>query len=424
MNYFDVLKLSVAEIQGQDETAIAEKVNKAHSALYRQTIGAYANVPRRDGFSQQEWQKILNDAKATLLDPAKREAHLAEISGRAKEETTEAPPPPPPPPLREIAFDGTYYATPAELGMALARDWSKAASFWERRSEYVFTWVFDVLGLQSLGDALAALDDDDIPFEIQVFNSVYLLAPNASPMRFRDMELSREGLVAVGERAANQANVRETLLTLYRQRILTLAGSLSGREVLTEVSRRWDEAVINYERLRSEFSTQDVAVPELDDDVLVVLLAGSVPTPAVLAALRADAHRISTEDALACPWFRELGTPEDMSVAALAMLPHLQAPAEHRGRDFRTRPFRGCVGGIIVGSLFGKLVQWAHEQGESLGTDGFDNFFATLTGIILLVGVIVAFYLAVTWYIEGTAGLPRAWRSRVRRRSNRRGTRQ
>ena len=325
-----------------------------------------------------------------------------------------------------IDFDGARYAMPAELGMALAQDWSKAESFWMRRFQDVRTWVTDGLGLQPLGDALAAIEDnDELALEAQVFSFVYLLAPNAPTVRFRDVDLSMEGLTALGQRAVNEqdADARATLLTLYRQGILVLAGSLPGKEALAKVARRWNAAVSDYERLRSEFSAQDVAVPELDDDVLVVLLAGSIPVPAVLAALRREAHRASTEDARKCPYFRELGTPEEMSVAALALLPHLQAPAEREGRTIRMRPLRGCVGGIIVGGLFGMHVRWAHEQFESgrdSAIDGFGDFFEALTGVILLVVVIFAFYVAVVWYLRGGEGIQRAWSRWIQRRIERR----
>ena len=322
-----------------------------------------------------------------------------------------------------IAFDGAYYATPAELGMALARDWSKATSFWMRRSKDVCNWVIDELGLQSLGDELTAINDKKTPLETQVFNLICQLAPNVPTMRFRDVDLSMEGLVALGGQAANgqDAGARATLLTLYKQEILLLAGSRPGKEALAEVAHRWDEAVSDYKHLRAEFGAQEVAVPELDDDVGVVLLAGSVPAPAVLAALRQEAHRVSTEDTRACPWFRALGTPEDMSIAVLAMLPHLQAPAERRGRNFRKRPFRGCVGGIIVGGLFGMHVRWAHEQyARDFAVDGVGDFFGVLKGVILLVVVIFAFCVAVVWYLLGGEGIQRAWhnwRSRAQQRA-------
>ena len=80
MNYFDVLELSVNDIQGKDEAAINRIVNTAHKKLYALTVGAYATVPRPDGKTQTQWQNILNDAKTILLDPQKRRDHIAQLN--------------------------------------------------------------------------------------------------------------------------------------------------------------------------------------------------------------------------------------------------------------------------------------------------------------------------------------------------------
>ena len=387
---------------------------------------------RWDGAAVSKWLADPNDSSLSVAEEA-----------AAPQPTVEAPPTP------TIDFDGGRYATPEELGLALAEDWAKAESFWMRRFPDVRNWVTDGLGLQSLGDAMAAIDDDDIPLETQVFNFVYLLAPNAPTVRFRNVDLSTEGLAELGQWAVSgqdadarstlrtsydvaversmgagqdadarstlrtsydvaversmgagqDADARTTLLTLYRQRILMLAGSLPGKEALAEVSRRWDDAVSDYERLRAEFGAQEVTVPELDDDVLVVLLAGGIPVPAVLATLRQEAQRASTRAARACPWFRALGTPEDMSVAALAMLPHLQAPAERQSRTRRTRSLRGCVWGSVVGGLFGLHVIWAHVL-LILGhySAPVYHFFITT---ISMAGMTFAFYRAVVWDLRG-----------------------
>ena len=79
LNYFEALGLSVKEIEGQGEAAIAEKVDAAHEKLYARTIGSYANMPRADGRTQAQWQEILNAAQETLKDPQKRREHIAEL---------------------------------------------------------------------------------------------------------------------------------------------------------------------------------------------------------------------------------------------------------------------------------------------------------------------------------------------------------
>ncbi len=79
-NYFEVLELSIDEIQAQDEATIKRTVEAAHKRLYAFTIGPYANVPRPDGRTQAWWQNILNSARDTLLDPQSRQEHIAQLT--------------------------------------------------------------------------------------------------------------------------------------------------------------------------------------------------------------------------------------------------------------------------------------------------------------------------------------------------------
>ena len=84
-NYFEVLELSIDDIQGKDEATIKKLVNAAHTKQYALTIGAYANVPRSDGLTQAQWQKVLNDAKEMLLAPRKRRKHIADLTEAPEE---------------------------------------------------------------------------------------------------------------------------------------------------------------------------------------------------------------------------------------------------------------------------------------------------------------------------------------------------
>ncbi|MDE0019365.1 MAG: formylglycine-generating enzyme family protein [Candidatus Poribacteria bacterium] len=84
-NYFEVLELSIDDIQDKDEATIKALVNEAHTKRYALTIGAYANMPRSDGLTQAQWQKVLNDAKDTLLDPRKRRKHIATLTEAPEE---------------------------------------------------------------------------------------------------------------------------------------------------------------------------------------------------------------------------------------------------------------------------------------------------------------------------------------------------
>lgn len=304
-------------------------------------------------------------------------------------------------PSATIDFDGVTHASTADLGAALASDWAKAESFWKRRFADVRDWVIDGLGLRPLGDALVEIDDSDLPLDTQVFNCIYHLAPNA-PLRFRDVE----SLVALGERAVNQSDheARGTLPAMYRQRILTQASSLPDSEGLAEVAQRWERAVAEYRRIRDGLRERhQVEAPELGDDFLVRLLAGSTPGSPIEAKLREETRRVSTKDAPRCRWFRVLGQPDTMAIPALSMLPHLHAEAQQQGRIARMAPIRGCIGGAAVGALCGMQVRWADERRGEFAPSGFFDFFDVLSGSVLLAMVIVTFLMAARWHQLGTS---------------------
>ena len=92
MNYFEVLGLSVGDIQGQDEATIQSLVKDAWTEHYNRTIGAYANIPRSDGRTQAQWQVILNEARDTLIDPQKRQEHMVELGETSRGEFIEDAP--------------------------------------------------------------------------------------------------------------------------------------------------------------------------------------------------------------------------------------------------------------------------------------------------------------------------------------------
>ena len=313
-------------------------------------------------------------------------------------------------PTATIDFDGTAYSTPADLGMALSKDWEKAKSFWTRQYPAVRNWLSDGLGLKPLGDALAAIDDSDLSLDVQVFGFIYNLAPQA-PLSFRGRDIAIERIAALGERAVLDADREavEALVELHGQQVLMLAGSLPAQEALAEVSARWNDTVQDYEIYRQRVTDRRVTVPEPDDDQLAMLLAASMPASPFELRLRDLAWGTCTEDAWHCDWYREhFGHPDEMPLAAMAMLPHVHAAAERRGRAARTRPRRGLIGGLVVGALFGFLVEWADnvEIGDAVfDPPAFDiGDFSGLGATVLVLLLIFAARVALAWYRgdEGT----------------------
>ena len=360
-----------------------------------------------EGISDPEWRKLCRgllrrapSARWGAEEVSKWLANSSDSGLVVAEETAAARASTQAPPGATITFDGARYATTMELGEALSKDWTKAGSFWKRRFSDVQTWVIDGLGLSHLGDALADIDEGEAPLDSQIFSFIYLLAPNA-PLRFRDFDLSMDGLVALGERAVNQgdAEAGASLLVLNHQRILAIAGSMPGQEDLAEVQRRWNEAVADYGRNRGKLRERGVEVPELRGDTLIRLLAASIPGSPIEVQLRVGAHKEITGDVRRCVWLRELGTPEQMSIGTLCMLPHLLEQARSEGKLVKTQRIRGCVAGIVIGYLFGELVVWAnraYSQGQ---------FFNSFVGAMSVTLLICAFVAAIPWYRGGFRGV-------------------
>ncbi len=76
LNYFEVLGLSISDIENQSEDEIAHHVNDAHKERYRASLNA-GGRPRPDGKTEEQWRILLNQAHEVLLDPKRRDEHIA-----------------------------------------------------------------------------------------------------------------------------------------------------------------------------------------------------------------------------------------------------------------------------------------------------------------------------------------------------------
>ena len=78
VNYFQVLGLSLEEVQDQREDAITTCVDAAHQKYYSDSLRA-GGLPRPDGRTQEQWRTVLNQARDTLKNPQKRAEHIATL---------------------------------------------------------------------------------------------------------------------------------------------------------------------------------------------------------------------------------------------------------------------------------------------------------------------------------------------------------
>ena len=78
VNYFEVLGLSIPEIQSQNEADIATRIETAHKKRYSDSLRAGARI-RPDGQTEEQWRHILNQARDTLIDVQKRQEYLTTL---------------------------------------------------------------------------------------------------------------------------------------------------------------------------------------------------------------------------------------------------------------------------------------------------------------------------------------------------------
>lgn len=276
--------------------------------------------------------------------------------------------------VRGIDFNGRSFNTPESLGAALMEDWSKAESFWKRRFQDLQTWIIDTLGQQDRGKALAAVDKDQRrKIDAQIFSLIYILAPSA-PLQFKGVGLSPENLELIAKQAAGgDRSARSTLLSLYENDILPLAGAHDQGKGLATIARNWREAVNDYRHKLQDVERKGAKAPALQGDVLATLLAAAIPVSAVVNDLRMKARGATTADASSCSWFRSLGDPDKASIGALMIIPHVireaEAGAKQRRYDnalkrygaparFMLGAAGGLVGGIATAYIPGFIVYW------------------------------------------------------------------
>lgn len=78
VNYLQVLGLTIAELENQNEDTIAKRVDAAHNERYTASLRA-GGLPRKDGRTQEQWRTLLNCARDTLKDTHKRREHIMPI---------------------------------------------------------------------------------------------------------------------------------------------------------------------------------------------------------------------------------------------------------------------------------------------------------------------------------------------------------
>ena len=75
IDYFEILGLSIEDIQNQNEDLITTEVDRIHSELYNASLKAGGRI-RSDGRTEEQWRILLNKARDTLKNVEKRKSHI------------------------------------------------------------------------------------------------------------------------------------------------------------------------------------------------------------------------------------------------------------------------------------------------------------------------------------------------------------
>ena len=78
VNYFEILGLSIEELQNESEAEIATHIDAAHKKRYDASLSAGGRV-RPDGRTEDQWRVLLNQARDTLKDPESRQDHIGDL---------------------------------------------------------------------------------------------------------------------------------------------------------------------------------------------------------------------------------------------------------------------------------------------------------------------------------------------------------
>ena len=87
INYFEILGLSLEDIQDKDDQSVTDIVKIAHDDLYKVSLTAGGRV-RSDGRTEDQWRILLNQARDTLVDIDKRNDYISALLHEESEEFT------------------------------------------------------------------------------------------------------------------------------------------------------------------------------------------------------------------------------------------------------------------------------------------------------------------------------------------------
>ena len=237
-------------------------------------------------------------------------------------------------PSRGFRFVGRDYATVADLGAAMARDWDMAEDVWRNQLPNLLQWLRHEQGLPEPAALLERIDREaNMDLDTQLFWAIRVLARELPPS-FRGEPLTAENLAGIASRAAARTDGDDARLLMAVSRIQQIEEA--GDPALGVQAAQWSAATAAYE----ELSAEREELPEPSDTDRLMLVAAATEGSGVTEQLRERTSTVLDKwpRARQSDWFRRLGdvrraeAPHLLAMALLAGPAHDGVLAEFRAR--------------------------------------------------------------------------------------------
>ncbi len=262
-------------------------------------------------------------------------------------------------PSRGFRFVGRDYATPADLGAAMAGDWAMAEDLWRNQTPALLQWLRHELGSTEAAARVEEIDGTPgMGLDEQLFWAIRALAPQAPPS-YRGEPLAAENLARIASRAAATPDGDDARLLTAVSRIPRLGSSIpqvgdAGNPALTAQAARWSGTAPAWEELRRAHGE----LPELPETDRIALLAAATEGSGVTEQLRERTSQVLAKwpRARKSARFRRLGdprraeSPQLLAMALLAATTHERVKTETRER-LKTRRL-AIAAGALSGLVF------------------------------------------------------------------------
>lgn len=279
----------------------------------------------------------------------------------------------------EFFFAGNRYSDLTALGGALAANWAEARKTIERG--HLLKWANDEWKDSEWRQFLADLDSDKVHLDVRVFRIVTKMAPDETPV-FRGHALDPAGLKKLANDAtAGNTDAIETLRLMIDHAVLSIAASETNDSEYGELHRGLTAIFNEFRNFCDSIVGAGAPAADVPDQKtfpagLALLTLLPQQRAKTLAELQARVQEASTENALACPWYRELSDASANSTAALLIMPSVARAADSQTVDRLAREdmarrqenyddayknytlLAGVSAGMLGGILVGFIPAW------------------------------------------------------------------